>query len=182
MDRLPLRDSALPVIQALQVIRVLRALLFLIGVLFLISWCACPILWSVPRGQAQLPLLLRSHGNREGQSLTGCWSAGERYLSLSNLALFVNVWFHFFEGGESIVSLRTRDQQQPSRVHGRWWVEEDLLVVSFGGGTIRSVFILQDEVLQWAGETLVRLPDQTASLPFGINLPYRLSLSQPLPA
>jgi hypothetical protein len=105
--------------------------------------------------------------------LAGCWSAGERLLALNDTAVAVNVWFHFFEGGEAIISLRAKDKP-PSRVHGRWWVELDTLVVSFGGSTIRSDYALQDEILQWAGETLLRLPDRTASMAFGIQLPYRL--------
>ena len=31
--------------------------------------------------------------------------------------------------------------------------------------------LLDEEVLRWSGETLLRLPDRTASLPFGIALP-----------
>jgi hypothetical protein len=86
----------------------------------------------------------------------------------------VYVWFHLFEGGEAILSLRAKDQRRPDRVHGRWWVEPHLLVVSFGGAAIRAAFTQTDDVLQWAGETLVRLPDRTASMAFGIRLPYRL--------
>ncbi len=108
------------------------------------------------------------------RSLTGCWSAGERWLSCEGTPVAVNLWFHFFEGGEAILSLRSGDHS-PTRVHGRWWLEGPVLVVTFGGGSIRSSFALQEDVLQWAGEILLRLPDQTASLPFGIRLPYRLT-------
>lgn len=107
------------------------------------------------------------------RALAGCWSAGERLLSLGDQPLWVHVWFHFFEGGEAIVSMRYLDQS-PSRVHGRWRVEKGQLVASIGGGEIRADFGLEGEVLRWAGETLLRLSDRTASLPFGIELPYRM--------
>ena len=111
-----------------------------------------------------------------GGVLAGCWSAGERLLRLRGQTVGVNVWFHLFEGGEAIVSMRCLDQP-PSRVHGRWHVEDGQLVACVGDGEIRADFDLEDDVLRWAGETLVRLPDSTASLAFGIQLPYRLTLS-----
>jgi hypothetical protein len=82
------------------------------------------------------------------------------------------VWFHLFEGGEAVLSLREKDQAA-SRVHGRWWIEGAELVMSFGGGNVRSRFQLHDDLLEWAGETLLRLPDRTASMAFGVELPYR---------
>jgi hypothetical protein len=129
----------------------------------------------VPNSNAIPPeLLSATSGLRDPWSLAGCWSGGERFLTVGKRPIAVNVWFHLFEGGETILSLRARDQQQPNRVHGRWWVEPGLLVVAFGSVTIRAAFTLDDDVLQWAGETLVRLPDRTASMAFGICLPYRL--------
>ena len=101
--------------------------------------------------------------------------------------VWVNVWFHLFEGGEAVLSLREKDQAA-SRVHGRWWLEGAELVMSFGGGNVRSRFQLHDDlrlhreaseggeqaqILEWAGETLLRLPDRTASMAFGVELPYR---------
>jgi hypothetical protein len=133
---------------------------------------ACLILLAVPStALTTAPPLLPSLP--PAAVLAGCWSASERLLALNDIALVVNVWFHFFEGGEAILSLRTKDKP-PSRVHGRWWVELGTLVVSFGGSTIRSDYALKDDLLQWAGETLLRLSDSTASIAFGIQLPYHL--------
>jgi hypothetical protein len=114
-----------------------------------------------------------------GGLLAGCWSAGERLLQLHGKPLWVNVWFHLFEGGEAIISMRYLDQP-PSRVHGRWHVEGDQLVAWFGDGEIRAGYALDDDVLRWAGETLLRLSDSTASLAFGIQLPYHLTLGGPV--
>jgi len=110
--------------------------------------------------------------------LPGCWSAGERMLRIGAREAWVNVWFHLFEGGEAVLSVREKDQAA-SRVHGRWWLESGELVMVFGGGTVRSRFLLRDDLLEWAGETLLRLPDRTASLAFGVQLPYRRSASDP---
>jgi hypothetical protein len=95
-------------------------------------------------------------------------------LRVGERELWVNVWFHLFEGGEAVLSLRERDREA-SRVHGRWWLEGAELVMGFGGGNVRSRFRLRDDMLEWADELLLRLPDRTASLAFGVQLPYRRS-------
>ena len=122
----------------------------------------------------QIPVLPLGAQLPDVTGVPGCWSAGERCLAVGERDRWVTVWFHFFEGGEAILSLRA-DDEAPSRVHGRWWVEADQLVVSFSHRTIRASFRLREEVLEWAGETLLRLPDQMASLPFGIPLPYHVT-------
>lgn len=136
-----------------------------------------PLLPPLPLGEAALP---------------GCWAGHERLLLAQGREVWVNVWFHLFEGGEAVLSLREKDQAA-SRVHGRWWIEgaelggpqqmhsaggdgrqgHPELVMSFGGGNVRSRFQLHDDLLEWAGETLLRLPDRTASMAFGVELPYR---------
>ncbi len=119
-------------------------------------------------------------------ALPGCWAGHERLLRVGGREVWVNVWFHLFEGGEAVLSLREKDQAA-SRVHGRWWLEGGVLaagdgrhdqpelVMCFGGGSVRSRFQLHDDLLDWAGETLLKLPDRTASLAFGVQLPYRRS-------
>lgn len=100
-------------------------------------------------------------------------------MRLRDRPVWVNVWFHFFEGGEAIVSMRCLDQP-PSRVHGRWRTEGEHLCATFGAGEVRAPYSLDDEILHWAGETLLRLPDQTASIPFGIQLPYGSATTLPV--
>jgi hypothetical protein len=117
--------------------------------------------------------------SRAAPGITGCWSAGERLLQLRQQPVWLNVWFHFFEGGEAIISVRCLDRP-PTRVHGRWRIDAEQLVASFGAGEVRAPFSLEGEVLRWAGETLLRLPDNAASLPFGIQLPYHLSATPAL--
>jgi hypothetical protein len=136
---------------------------------FLISWLPSPILGFV---LSYLPDSVPEFGC----ALAGCWSAGERLLRLRDQPVWVNVWFHFFDGGEAIASMRYLDRP-PSRVHGRWRTEQGTLIARFGGGEIRADFGLDGDVLRWGSDTLLRLPDRTASLPFGIQLPYRLSTS-----
>jgi hypothetical protein len=120
----------------------------------------------------QLPLLRAPV--RDGL-ISGCWSAGERLLRVGGALVPVNVWFHLFEGGEAVLSLRQKEECQALRVHGRWWLEGSELVMTFGGGQVRAPFILRDEILEWADETMLRLPDRMASLAFGVQLPYRRS-------
>lgn len=130
----------------------------------------------------QLPLLpLSSNHAHDPGDIAGCWSAGERLVRLRGAATWVNVWFHFFEGGEAILSLRYEDEAPPCRVHGRWWLEGPALLVSFGGGGIRATWSGRDDLLHWGDEVLVRVPDRTASLPFGIELPYRQAHPQASP-
>ncbi len=124
----------------------------------------------------QLPLLSHLSLDQWATEITGCWSAGERILSNGSHPLSVNVWFHFFEGGVAMLSMRYRDGEEPSRVHGSWHLNGQELSVSFGEGIIQAPLMLQDDIIQWAGETLIRLPDEAASVPFGIKLPYRRSL------
>jgi len=122
----------------------------------------------------QLPLLpLSCDPGQDPADIAGCWSAGERLVRLRGAPAWVNVWFHFFEGGEAILSLRYQDEAPPCRVHGRWWLEGPALVVSFGGGGIRASCSWRDDLLHWGDQVLVRVPDRTASLPFGIEMPYR---------
>jgi hypothetical protein len=126
-----------------------------------------------------LPTLAQN--DRDPQAVTGCWSAGERLLQVQGRGAWVNVWFHFFEGGEAILSFRPRNQP-PTRVHGQWWIENNELVSRFSTGAIRASYNLQEDILQWAGETLLRMPESAASLPYGIKLPYRISHQEfPIP-
>jgi len=129
------------------------------------------------QGEERAPALPES-ASEAARALAGCWSADERMMVLGGELVAVNVWFHLFEGGEAILSLRHNDHD-PSRVHGRWWVDGSQLVVSFSGGCVRSEYTLADEVLRWAGSAMLRLPDATASIPFGIQLPYHLGIPSP---
>lgn len=73
----------------------------------------------------------------------------------------------------AMLSMRYREGEEPSRVHGNWHLDGSELSVSIGEGIIKAPLTMQDDIMEWAGETLIKLPEAAASVPFGFKLPYR---------
>ena len=95
---------------------------------------------------------------RDQNDLIGLWLGGERWLRTHGKLVSAFVFFHFREEGEAVISIRADDQRVPHRVHGRWWVEGDDLVLALGGGDIRAPYSVSSSILYWADEVLVRRP------------------------
>lgn len=105
----------------------------------------------------QLSLMSRAFDTlRDDERLVGLWLGGERWLRVKDQLVSAFVFFHLQEGGAASISIRTEDSRLPSRVHGRWWLEGAELVVALGDGQIRGLYHLEDGVLSWADEVLVR--------------------------
>ena len=105
----------------------------------------------------QLNLIPRSLDALRGeQRLVGLWLGGERWLKVGDQSVSAFVFFHLHEGGAAVVSIRAAEARLPSRVYGRWWLEGHELVVALGDGHIRGLYHLEDNVLTWADEILVR--------------------------
>ncbi|MFH2006142.1 MAG: hypothetical protein ABI333_06115 [bacterium] len=90
------------------------------------------------------------------EQLIGLWLGGERWLRSHGKLISAFVFFHFRDKGEAVISIRADDSRVPRRVHGRWWVESDELVLALGGGDIRAPFSVHSGILYWADEILVR--------------------------
>jgi len=104
--------------------------------------------------------LIPAHLDAAGDEkvLVGLWLGGERWLRSHGRLISAFVFFHFREEGEAVISIRADDQRVPHRVHGRWWVEGDELVLALGTGDIRAPYSVNSSILYWADEVLVRRP------------------------
>ncbi|MCC6750137.1 MAG: hypothetical protein IT371_20895 [Deltaproteobacteria bacterium] len=91
--------------------------------------------------------------------VTGAWAAGERFVTVRGRLVPANVWIHLAEGGLAELRTRCLDQERVGTRAGRWWLDGPTLVLSLGRSLIRADFRIQDEVMYWAGEVLVRQPD-----------------------
>lgn len=110
-----------------------------------------------PANPIQLSLLARGFDSlRDERQLVGLWLGPERWLRVKERLVSAYVFFHFREGGEAVLSIRADDQRLPSKVHGRWWLEADDLVVTLGDGEIRAPYRVGEGVLAWGDEVLVR--------------------------
>jgi len=108
----------------------------------------------------QLSLLSSVLDRSTGEDrLVGLWSGGDRFIRKGERLVCAHVWFHFQPGGEATMSFRSDDRRIPSKVHGRWWLEGDVLVMAMGKGEIRATYTVASGVLRWADEVLVRNGD-----------------------
>lgn len=93
------------------------------------------------------------------RSLVGSWCGGERFVIRDEQLVPANVWFHFLEEGRISVSVRCRSERQPSVVTGTWWLDGQVLSVIVGNREVQAEVSLNEGVVHWAGEVLVRMPE-----------------------
>jgi hypothetical protein len=101
------------------------------------------------------------------QQLKGSWCGGERFVIRREEEgpVPAHVWFHFFDDGCASFTVRYLEEQPPLMTSGSWQLEGDHLVVKLGHGEVRAIAKLQDGLLNWAGEVLLRVPDGLTAFP-----------------
>lgn len=93
------------------------------------------------------------------KSLVGSWCGGERFVIRDDQLVPANVWFHFREEGRISVSVRCHSERLPSVATGTWRLEGQILFVTVGNQEVQAEVSLNDGVVHWAGEVLVRMPE-----------------------
>lgn len=94
----------------------------------------------------------------ERRGVVGSWNGGRRYLQHTDG--LVNIWFHFAADGHAVFSVRREGQRCATLSAGRWEIAGGLLTLRVGRSLVEGPFVLRDDVMQWAGQTLMRVAQQ----------------------
>jgi hypothetical protein len=111
-----------------------------------------------PTRPAALPRPPSPTDARYDLAVVGLWAGGDRLLRWGDRELLAHVWFDFGPDGLASLRIRCLDEERARHSVGRWSIEGPNLVATFGGREIRARFSVDDDVLYWAGEQLLRFP------------------------